>query len=144
MAKISSFTRNAAAIAEGTPVTVGVTDQFVIVTKGMTADYADRLWALRRAAAIRYNTGLSATDVPVDPNNLPPSMDDACQAQALSEKCLIDVQGLENDDGTPIDIATFKEMITHRENRALLALALQAAASVGRATKEQLQAAEGN
>ncbi|ASC05619.1 hypothetical protein S101468_01361 [Acetobacter pasteurianus subsp. pasteurianus] len=41
-------------------------------------------------------------------------------------------------------IATFKEMITHRENRALLALALQAAASVGRATKEQLQAAEGN
>ncbi|KAA8387768.1 hypothetical protein FKW31_03780 [Acetobacter sp. DmW_136] len=144
MAKLSSFTRNATAIAEGTPVTVGVTDQFIIVTKGMTADYADRLWALRRAAVIRYNTGLSVTDVPVTESTLPPSMDDVCQAQALSEKCLIDVQGLENDDGSPIDIATFNEMITHRENRALLGLALQAAASVGRATKEQLKAAEGN
>ncbi|OUJ10852.1 hypothetical protein [Acetobacter sp. DsW_063] len=145
MARLTTFTRNATSVAQGAPVVVGPEgDSFTITTRGFTDAYVDRLWALRRTATIRYNTGLSANETPVSPDALPPSIEDGCVAQAMAEKCLIGVDGLDGDDGAPVTIEQFCELIQHRENRPLLALAMQAAGSVGRATKALLESAEKN
>ncbi|MCP1197094.1 hypothetical protein NKW84_14665, partial [Acetobacter senegalensis] len=72
------------------------------------------------------------------------SVQDECQAQALAEKCLLDVSGLENMDGSPMTIEQFKDAIRKRANMGLLVLALQAAGSVGMASKALLEDAEKN
>ncbi|MFW7267541.1 hypothetical protein ACMAUO_06165 [Gluconacetobacter sp. Hr-1-5] len=147
MARLSSFTRNTDAVAQGTPVTVGPEGEtFVVLTRGMGDAYADRLWALRRAAAFRYNVNLLPQQSPVTPETLPPSEDDRCQAQALTEKCLMGIDGLTHDDEgkVPVTLDEFNELIKHRENRWLLVLALQAASSVGRVQKQVIEDAGKN
>lgn len=132
MARLSKFVRNGALMSKGQAVVVGPEgDTFTIVTRGMTDKYSDRLWALRRAAAMELNRGLKPGSVFYNADSLPPSEDDRCVAQALSEECLTGIDGLEGDDGNPITLDQFNELIKNRENRALLALAMQAAQVVG-------------
>ncbi|MFT8776263.1 MAG: hypothetical protein ABF893_06340 [Gluconacetobacter liquefaciens] len=145
MARLSKFTRHADAITDGTEVEVGPkSDRFILVTRGMTDAYSDRLWELRRLATIEYNAGLTRDDVRAVPQDLPPSIDDRCVAQALGEKCLIDVRDLEGDDGAAITIDAFRDMITRRENVILLRLTLEAVSSVGTEEKKVLADAEKN
>lgn len=145
MAKLSAFTRNSAAVSDGSPIIVGPEgNTFTLVTRGYTNEYADRLWELRRAAAIRLNSNLMPNQTPVSPDFLPPSEEDACVAQAIAEKCLLDVRDLNNPDGSPVTLADYCSLMKDRANRPLLALAMQAAGAVGRATKDQLEAAEKN
>lgn len=132
MARLSKFVRNGTLMAQGQAVVVGPEgDTFTIVTRGMTDKYSDRLWALRRAAAMELNRGLKPGSVFYGADSLPPSEDDRCVAQALSEECLTGIEGLEGDGGKPVTLDAFKDLIKERENRALLALAMQAAQVVG-------------
>ncbi|MPQ75079.1 hypothetical protein [Acetobacter senegalensis] len=146
MAKAARYMRDESALDNGQAIEVGPEgDKFTITTRGFTTAYIDRLAALQRAAAIRLNTGLppASTDR-VTPDTLPPSVQDDCQAQALAEKCLLDISGLENMDGSPMTIEQFKDAIRKRANMGLLVLALQAAGSVGMASKALLEDAEKN
>lgn len=145
MAKLSAFTRNATAMTDGTEVKVGPEkDRFSIVVRGMTDAYTDRLWALRQLASVEYNASLKRGDVRSTPQNLPPSLDDRCVAQALGEKCLLDVHDLDAADGTPVTVEQFREMLLRRENVLLLRLTLEAVASVGFEEQEQNESAEKN
>ncbi len=146
MARLSRFTRDGNALNNGQAILVGPEgEQFTITTRGFTADYADRLAALQRAAAIKINTGLTpASPDRVTPDTLPPSVADKCQAQALAEKCILGVADLENDDGSEMTVEQFKEAVQQRENTGLLIMALQAAGSVGLARKALVEDAEKN
>lgn len=140
MAKLSQFTRNTTALSSGVSVQVGPADDpITITTSGFSPAYADRLWALRRIAAIKYNTGLQDGEPLAKPNDLPPSLEDECTAKALGEKCIQAVSGLQNDDGSEITVEQLRDQILHPENLSLLRLVLEA---VGKAA-EQVRAMRG-
>ncbi len=146
MAKLSAFRLDAAAISDGEWITVGVGgDTFEIRTRGFTARYRDALNALRRDAARKANRGLVPGAIPFSPDNLPPTVDDACQGEALAQHCILDVRGLQQDDGTAVTADDFRAMLTDRDSYvALLVLALNAASSVGQARTEEAQEAAKN
>ncbi|MFT8591290.1 MAG: hypothetical protein ABF839_06850 [Acetobacter orientalis] len=145
MARLSKFVRTGLSLSAGQAVTVGPEgDTFTLTTLGMTAEYADRLWALRREAAMELNRKLTPGSVPYSAGQLPPSADDRCVAQALSEKCLTGISGLQGDDGKEITLPEFNELLLHRENAALLVLAIQAAQIVGVDTQTVQAEAEKN
>lgn len=146
MAKLSAFKLNAAAISDGEWITVGVgADTFEIKTRGFTSRYRDALNSLRRDAARKANRGLVPGATPFTPDSLPPTLDDLCQGEALAQYCVLDVRGLQQDDGTPVSIEDFRQMLTDRDSYvSLLVLALNAASSVGQARTEEAQAAAKN
>ena len=143
MAKLSTFIRDPARIAQGETVAVGSADDpFFLLTRGFSAAYRDMLQRLRLQAAREQNRNLQPGQVPTSPDLLPPSVDDRCQAQALIEHCLIDVQGLDHGDGSPVTIDQLRAMLP--DNPALLSLAIGAAGRVGAQRAEQQEAATGN
>ncbi|MFT8776754.1 MAG: hypothetical protein ABF893_08870 [Gluconacetobacter liquefaciens] len=145
MAKLSYFVRNAAAMAAGVAITVGPSgNEFVIVTRGLTATFRDRLSALQRDAAIELNRKVQVGAPGYSPDSLPPSVADRCQAQALIDECLTGIEGLENDDGSAVTFDDFKALLLDGSSRGLLALASWAAGRVGDEQAENQKAIEGN
>ncbi|WP_148301138.1 hypothetical protein [Asaia platycodi] len=59
------------------------------------------------------------------------------QGQAIAEHCVIDVDGLQNDDGSAITVDAFRKLLASGEHPMLIALAISAASRVG---DEQAQA----
>lgn len=132
MTKVSFFTRDQSAMDNGIRVEVGPKGQtFGITTRGLTDEYYDYMFSLRRKAAQTINAALEPDDLPVTPDNLPPSYEDKNMAQALTKCCLTGVDGLEDADGNPITFDAFCAMLPKRANQALLSLAFSAARSVG-------------
>ncbi|OUJ05361.1 hypothetical protein [Acetobacter malorum] len=132
MAKLSLFTRDQSAMDNGIRVEVGPAGQkFGITTRGLTDAYYDRMFALKRQAAAEINAALKPGDLPVSPDNLPPSYEDKNMATALVECCLIGVDALEDDDGNAVTFDAFCAMLPERANQGLLSLAYSAARSVG-------------
>lgn len=143
MAKLSTFTRDPGRIAEGELIAVGQADDpFMIRTRGFSPAYRDTLARLRLKASREQNRNLQPGQIPTTPDSLPPTVDDRCQAEALNEHCLIDVQGLTNDDGSAVTIDQFKQLLPN--SPGLLFLAIGAASRVGADRAEQTKAAEGN
>lgn len=145
MTKISLFTRDQSAMDNGIRVEVGPAGQkFGITTRGLTDGYFDRMFALRRKAAQAVNAGLDQDDLPVTPDNLPPSQEDKIMAQALVECCLLGVDGLEDDAGNPVTFDAFCGLLSQRASQSLLSLAYSAARSVGLAQQAQADSAVKN
>lgn len=143
MAKLSNFRRDAARVAEGEWVTVGPADDpFKLRIRGFTAAYRDTLARLKLAKAREINRTVLPGQPTVAVDNLPPSIDDACQAEALSRECLIDVEGLQHDDGRDMTVDELRELLP--TTPVLLVLAIQAAGRVGDDRATQAKAAEGN
>lgn len=145
MAKISQFTRKSTPVASGVAVQVGPSDDPITVTTcGFSPAYADRLWALRRIAAIKYNTGLQDGEPLAKPNDLPPSLEDECMARALGEMCIQGVGGLQNDDGSETSVEQFRDQILQPESLPLLRLALEAVGKAAEQVKTMQAEAEKN
>lgn len=142
MPDVSVFTRNASAIAQGEKIAVGAADDpFFVTTRGFSPAYRDGLARLRLKAARELNRNILPGQMPTGPDMLPPSVDDRCQAEALIEHCLIDVDGL-TSGGRPVSFDDFKAMLP--DNPALLALAIGAASRVGADRAKQIEEASGN
>lgn len=138
MTKISLFTRDQSAMDNGIRVEVGPKGRtFGITTRGLTDEYYDRMFALRRQAAAEINAALQPGDLPVTPDNLPPSYEDKNMANALVACCLTGVDNLEDADGSPVTFDAFCAMLSQRANQALLSLAYSAARGVGLAQQSQ-------
>ncbi|WP_338332154.1 hypothetical protein [Acetobacter sp. LMG 32666] len=145
MAKLSQFTRNTTALSSGVSVQVGPADDpITITTSGFSPAYADRLWALRRIAAIKYNTGLQDGEPLAKPNDLPPSLEDECTAKALGEKCIQGVSGLQSEDGSEITVEQLRDKLLLPDNIPLLRLALEAVSKAGEQAKTMQAEAEKN
>lgn len=145
MGKLSHFIRNAAAVAAGQRITVGPPgNEFVIITRGLTVAFRDRLNALQRDAAIELNRKVQVGAPGYSPDALPPSIMDRCQAQALIDECLTGVEELENDDESTVTFDDFKALLLDGSNRGLLALASWAAGRVGDEQADGKKAIEGN
>lgn len=144
MAKLSNFLRNTKAITDGETVTVGPAGMtFQVTTRGFTLAYRDRLAALRREAARTLNRAQQPGATAYLPDGLPPSTEDKCQGQALADECIIDIAGLD-DDGTPVTVEQFRDLIASGEVPFLTSLAFGAAARVSDSRIGEKAAAEGN
>ncbi|RUT26485.1 hypothetical protein C0V97_06000 [Asaia sp. W19] len=145
MAKISAFSRDAARIREGETIEVGPSgNTFQITTRGFTPRYRDALFNRKHAAAARLNRALQPGAIRYTPETLPPTEDDRAQGEAIAEHCVIDVNGLQNDDGSEIGVDQFRALLASGEHPMLIALAISAAARVGEEQAEAHREAVGN
>lgn len=145
MANVGAFTMDRDTIRAGEWVQVGTgDDQFEIKTRGFTPEYRDGLNRIRRDAARELNRKLKPGESFYQPADLPPSLDDKCQGQALADHCVLDVRGLTNG-GVPVTADQFRDLIRDPEGRqGLLILAIGAANRVGADRKAEREVAEGN
>ncbi len=135
MAKLSSFSRDGRAMREGEWINPGAEyGGLEIKTKAMSAAYADaRAARLRRAARMAGGEH----KIGQDERN---AIDLAC----LIETCLLDVRGLEHDDGSEVTFKEFCELLPKPEHSELAILAFNCAGQVGQRHADQVEAAEGN
>ena len=135
MAKLSSFTRNAVAMREGEWINPGAEyGGLEIKSKAMGAAYSDmRAGEIRRLA--RRPGG--EAKIGAEERNV-------IDIEALNKTCLLDIRGLEHDDGSPVTIAEFKKMILKPEYQELAVIAFQCAGQVGQTNAALIEEAEGN
>jgi len=132
MAKLSRFTLNRDTVAQGDRIEVGPPgNSFFLTTRGFTPAYRDALHDLARESARRLNADLAPRQIPVTPADLPPSEDDRNQGIALAQHCVLGVEGLEHDDGSPVTVQTLRDMLVSGEHQALMVMCLRAAGQVG-------------
>lgn len=133
--KTSSFKRDARAMRDGEWVSPGPEfGEIEIKTKAMLPSYYDAMNAktareARRAGGEAKIGQAFRNKVIVD---------------CMIEHCLMDIRGLEHDDGTPVLFAEFCEMIQDESFSELATMAIQATAQVGRSREDELVAAVGN
>lgn len=145
MADLSDFTANMDAVQNGVWISVGTEPStFRIKTRGVTSEYRDGLNLLRREAAREANRGVAPGGLLVDPDRLPPTLDDRCQGRAIAKYCFLDVEGLTNK-GQPVTADEFSAILMNPEGRSmLLGYAIGAAFRVADEKKADKDAAEGN
>ncbi|CDG39728.1 MULTISPECIES: hypothetical protein [Asaia] len=145
MAKLSAFSRDAGRVQEGETIEVGPPgNTFLITTRGFTPRYRDALYILKNTVASRLNRALQPGATRYTAESLPPTEDDRAQGQAIAEHCVLDVDGLQNDDGSEIGIDAFRQLLASGEHPMLIALAISAAAKVGEQRTEDHRDAVGN
>lgn len=145
MAKLSAFSLDATRVQEGETIEVGpIGNTFHITTRGFTPGYRDGLYNLKQNTASRLNRTLQPGATRYTPETLPPSEDDRLQGQAIATHCVIDVTGLQNDDGSVITVDDFRHLLASGEHPMLIALAISAAARVGEGQEQAHQDAVGN
>lgn len=147
MASLKSLRVNTDHINAGawTPVKIDG-NEFEIRTRGITMKYRNLLHRLRSDAAKAINRTRDPGSDMVSPDDLPPSVSEACMARAVVDECFLDVRGLtHDDDGPAVTAAEFREMLLDVEQWGLLVYATLAAANKVTASRdEQAKAAEGN
>ncbi|MFT8483337.1 MAG: hypothetical protein ABF689_10075 [Gluconobacter cerinus] len=145
MAKLSAFSRDRNKVSQGEKIEVGPEgNTFFITTRGFTPAYRDTLYALRSAEARELNRAVRAGANFYTPDSLPPTNDDLCQGKALAQECVLDVDGLEGDDGHNLTADEFRDLLSSGESPVLISLSMMAAGRVGSDRVEQAKAAEGN
>lgn len=134
MAKLSTFSRDPDAMRNGAWMNPGVEYGFEIKTKAMGSAFADNKAArMKRAARLAGGEDKIGQEV-----------ENQINVQALVDECLLDVRGLENDDGSNVTIDEFKALILLPENSELAVICFRVAGAVGLKTAAQLEAATGN
>lgn len=127
MAKLKNFKRDMAkALDSGEWVRVGDEyDDLEIQTRGFTDEYTDmRNALLRRTAVQRYRGDLTkvttaeSRDITID---------------CIAAKSILGVRNLIDDDGQPVTLAAFVDMLRDPDYSDLFTAALVACANVGRA-----------
>lgn len=121
MASIGAFRLNKDAIAEGEWIEVGADDaKFEIRARGAVSAYRDGLAALREEAARKHNRKARGGETAVTPDRLPPTIDDQCQGMALADHIVLDVRGLDHDDGKPVTVEEYRAMLRDAETYGML------------------------
>ncbi len=133
--KVTSFRRDAKAMRDGEWVSPGPEFGDVeIKTRAMMSAYYDSLNAKTAREARRVG----------GENKIGQQFKNRVIIEAMIDHCLLDIRGLEHDDGTPITIAEFRDMIREEDYAELATMALQATIQVGRQRDDELQDAVGN
>lgn len=148
MANLFSLIRDTKTYDADNEVEVGPSgNRFTIVTRGPTAKYRDALAEASVRAARDLNRNNPNSDISYDARNLPPSVADRVQAEAMIQHCFIDVRGLnepnpEGGDDIPVTRDRFIEYL--RESTDLLFWMNNAVNRVGDRAAADLEAAAKN
>lgn len=133
--KVGSFKRDPRAMREGEWVPAGPEfGELTIKTKAMGTAFADA-----QQAMLRREARLAAGEA-----NIKQEKRNAIFAECLIQHCLLDVKGLEHDDGSAVTFPEFCEMLRLEEFSELAIVATNCAAQVGRRAAVQAEDAAGN
>jgi hypothetical protein len=135
MAKLSSFKRNTTAFNEGEWVRPDPGEDLEIKARGLGDAYADAQAAKQRRAAKSFGG---------DTEKLPVAMKRRINVECLIDHALMDVRGLEHEDGKPVGFEEFCDMLRSDDYPGLVALSFTAAAMVGDAQRADIEEAKGN
>lgn len=136
MTKLSNFRVDPKALREGEWQPLG--EEFgtiEVLTRGLTDKYEDARSARQRLAAKAYGG---------DAEKLKVAVRKRINTECLVEFCLMDVRGVDDDDGSPLSIEKFGQMLVSGEYPDVLQACFQAAQRVGKQTAEDLEDAVGN
>lgn len=133
--KVGSFRRDAKAMRDGEWVSPGPEfGEVEILTRAMLPAYFD---------AVNAKTAREARRVGGEAK-IGQAFRNKVIVDCLIEHCLMDIRGLENDDGSPVSFEQFCDMIQQEEFSELATMALQATNQVGRSRDDELADALGN
>ena len=133
--KVGSFRRDAKAMRDGEWVSPGPAyGEVEIRTRAMLPSYYDRLAAMNAREARRVG----------GEDKIGMSFKNSSIIEALIDHCLLDIRGLENDDGSAVTFAQFCEMIRQEDFAELATMAIVATSQVGRSREDELADATKN
>lgn len=137
MAKLSDFRSNSKAISDGVWIRVneGLFGDMEILTRGFDDRFIDAQNSRLKKAAGKYAN---------DRERIPNSEHREINATLLQEFLVLDVRGLEGDDGNPIDIKSFYVLLHDEDYSALTRACWEAAQRVTSMSQVQLEEALGN
>ena len=135
MAKLSQFKRNTKAFTEGTWKRPDPGSDLEILSRGYTDTYYDAQASKQRAAAKGFNG---------DTEKLPVAIKRRINIDCLIAHVLVDVRGLEGEDGKPVSFATFCDLIRDPDYSDLANAAFAAASMVTNEREADLADTEGN
>lgn len=138
MAKLSSFLTDTKAINDGAWVVVNeaLYDDFAIKTKGFTDEFVDAQAA--RVKRVRADAGISDDVV------LPNALQREINASLLRDHLVLDVRNLEGDDGAPITVEAFHDLLDKPNAARLVRACWEAASKVSARTAKANEEALGN
>ena len=145
MSKLSAFTRDHAAITDGVWIAPDERNhpELQLRVKGRDGAFVDALSVEYRALIRRAREdGTLKSRQGLD--DLPVSTQTAVEDRLILSRLVLDVRGLQNDDGTPLTIAAFRELAVQELYRPLLDLAREAVAIATDRRAKDKAAAEGN
>lgn len=116
---------------------------YEVLVRGWTDDYRDFVNRLQLQAARVANRTRAATDKPYTPETLPPSISDICFGQALAAHILLDVRGIDGDDG-PVTGDQYREYLALPEGHNMRIHVGDAANRVSEGIAADTEAAAGN
>lgn len=136
MTKLSAFKIDSKALENGEWVQPGEEyGTLEILTRGFTDAYVDAKAARMRKVALGF-----AGDV----NKIPNAIGRAITTECLIAHVLLDVRGIEGDDGQPIGFAAFCDLLRDPDYSDLLNAVVAAAAQSGKRNKALLALDAGN
>lgn len=136
MAKLSAFKTDSKAVAEGEWVRVGEDyDDLEIRTRGMTDAYTNARDARHRKAAVGFGGDVS---------KLPVEIRRRINIDCLATFLVLDVRNLTDDDGAPVTVDAFKDLLSDPDYDDLVTACYRAASQVGKRKADDLADAAGN
>lgn len=137
MAKLSDFRSNSKAISDGVWIRVNeaLFGPMEVLTRGFDDRFIDAQNSRIKRAAGKYAN---------DRDRIPNAEHREINAALLCEFLVLDVRGLDDDEGKPIEIKEFYRLLFDEDYSALTRACWEAAQRVTSMSKEQLDAALGN
>jgi hypothetical protein len=136
MAKLSAFRTDSAAIKGGEWIRVGEEyDDLEILTRGITDEYLDAQATRQRRAANGFNGDVS---------KIPSAIRRAINVECLVLHTVIDLRNLQHDDGAPVTLAQFQDLLRNPDYGDLVVACYKAAGQVGVRRKADSEEASGN
>ncbi|HJZ22049.1 MAG TPA: hypothetical protein VJ226_13890 [Bradyrhizobium sp.] len=137
MAKLSAFRADTKAIQDGVWLRVNdaLYDDLEIQTRGYTDEFVDAQ-TLRLARAAESLNG--------DTTRIPNAVRRLINGELIRDFLVLGVRNLADDDGQPVTIAAFKQMLTDPAYYKLSRACFDAAARVTTKSADQVVAAMGN
>lgn len=136
MTKLSAFRVDPKAVRDGEWQPLGEEfGKIEVLTRGLGNKYEDMRAARQRLAAKAHNG---------DTDKLKMAVRKRINTECLIECCLMDVRGVDDDDGSPLPFEKFCTMLLSDEYPEVLQACFQAAGRVGKRSVEELEDAVGN
>lgn len=135
MATLKRFRQNSAAINRGEWVDLGIEfDNLEIRSRGLTDAYWDMHQAKIRRAAQAYND---------DANRIPNAIRREINVDCLVDHAILDVRNLYDDDGHPVTLDGFCDLLRNPDFHELIVACFRAAGWVGRQRQAEIDDAAG-
>lgn len=142
MAKLARLKRYEAPEGEWTTLE-SEGESFDIRIRPLNPEYHDREHDLRRAEARRLTRQKSGGQI-VTSDDLPPSAINRAMAEAVIDTILVDVVGLEHEDGTAMSLSEFKDLLRDDAYNHVVGVIWTAAGKLAAKNRDAVKAAEGN